>query len=1141
MLSISQNCKKLSSSSKGAFPFIVADFFAKSKEDIIIICNDDVESSLLLQQLNIINENIPVINYPAWDIMPYDVVSPHTDIMTARIKALYQLLNTKQHKKIIITTLRAIYQKTLTPKTISDAVVKFTINQSFSRDKVISYLMSHGYSRASSAREAGDFAVRGSIIDIVVLDNENGLRLDFFGDVIDSIREYDTATQISVINSHKEYTIFPASEVILTNENIENFKQNYRLSFGSVKNNDHLFESIIAGRKTAGSENWLPLFYADPLVSLIDFIPNAQIITSSQFAANLHEFTNVINDHYDNRKIAANIKSDSNIYHPIEPNSLWLEQSECAKIMAESVNISNFKQSDYQEIDNLAPLTFFTSDTQNSKIQQIKEFRKIHNLKTIICTTTMGAFTRIQNMLNANDLHVVVLNKWSDQTKLSNKSFALIMLPLEAGFYTDKYLVVSDSDILGERIDRIATRKRKVDNFLSEAASLNVGEIIVHKEYGIGKFEGLETVKVNNKSHDCLLITYDGGDKLFIPVENMEVISRYGTEEAARLDKLGGTSWQLRKAKLKNRIKLAAEFLLKIAAERHLHTATIITPPEGEFDDFCAKFPYMETEDQLSAIEDVIEDFASQKPMDRLICGDVGFGKTEIAMRAAFIAARNNGIQVALVAPTTLLARQHYNNFIKRFQGFPVRIRQLSRLVAAKEANAVKNAIKEGEVDIVIGTHAVLAKDITFKNIGLLIIDEEQHFGVAQKERLKDLKNNVHVLTLTATPIPRTLQMSLTGIKELSLIATPPVDRLAVRTFVTPFDPLVIKEALLQEYNRGGRSFYVCPRINDLTEINNAIRELAPNLKTVIAHGQMQAIELDKIMNDFYDGAIDVLISTTIVESGLDVPSANTIIIHRADMFGLSQLYQLRGRVGRGKIRGFAYLTTPRNKRISDIANKRLEVMQKLDSLGAGFSLATHDMDIRGFGNLLGDEQSGHIREVGVELYQEMLKDTIKQLQENQTDEQIEEQHLSPQVNIGVSVLIPEEYISDLSLRLGLYKRISALKSKQELEIFEEELINRFGPIPVETNQLLSIINIKQKAMLAHIAKIDVGEKGILITFHNNQHPNPTKLLQYVIQNQNHIKIRPDQKLVIITSFKNDEHKIKLITDYVETLGKITS
>ena len=603
------------------------------------------------------------------------------------------------------------------------------------------------------------------------------------------------------------------------------------------------------------------------------------------------------------------------------------------------------------------------------------------------------------------------------------------------------------------------------------------------------------------------------------------MLSKYG-QEFGLLDKLGGAAWQAKKAKLKQRIKDMAERLIRVAAERELRTAPIFEPPPGIWDAFSAKFPYQETDDQMNAIEDVVSDLTSKRPMDRLVCGDVGFGKTEVAMRAAFLASIS-GFQVAVIAPTTLLVRQHTQSFLDRFRGLPIEIRQLSRFISKKTADKTRDEIQNGNVDIVVGTHALLAKNIKFKNLGLLIIDEEQHFGVQHKERLKQLRSDIHVLTLTATPIPRTLQLSLSGVRDLSIIATPPVDRLAIRTFISEFDFVTIREALLREKFRGGQSFYVVPRVADLEEIETFLREHVPEVSYVIAHGQMPPGELDNRMNAFYDGKFDVLLATTIVESGLDIPSANTIVVHRAEMFGLAQLYQIRGRVGRSKLRAYAYMTTKARTKLTTASEKRLKVLASLDALGAGFSLASQDLDIRGAGNLLGEEQSGQIRDVGYELYQSMLEETISKIRGGQIDVLTSmDNQWSPQINLGVSVLIPETYVSDLDVRLGLYRRLSNLNKKVEFEGFAAELIDRFGKLPSEVNTLLLVVRIKSVCKKAGIVKLDGGPKGATVQFYNDKFISPEGLVEF-IKNQNGTAKIKDNKLIIRRDWKKNSDKFK--------------
>ena len=741
----------------------------------------------------------------------------------------------------------------------------------------------------------------------------------------------------------------------------------------------------------------------------------------------------------------------------------------------------------------------------------------------VIASYSDGARERLKGLLEDEGLSSALLIQ--NVSQMGKQGLYLVVWNLEQGFSTNTLTVISEQDVLGERLIRHASKRRKAENFLTEATSLSSGDLVVHVDHGIGKFHNLEVIKAVDALHECLVLEYAENSRLYLPVENVELLSKYG-QEFGLLDKLGGAAWQAKKAKLKQRIKDMAERLIRVAAERELRTAPIFEPPPGIWDAFSAKFPYQETDDQMNAIEDVVSDLTSKRPMDRLVCGDVGFGKTEVAMRAAFLASIS-GFQVAVIAPTTLLVRQHTQSFLDRFRGLPIEIRQLSRFVSKKTAEKTRDEIQNGNVDIVVGTHALLAKNIKFKNLGLLIIDEEQHFGVQHKERLKQLRSDIHVLTLTATPIPRTLQLSLSGVRDLSIIATPPVDRLAIRTFISEFDFVTIREALLREKFRGGQSFYVVPRVADLEEIETFLREHVPEVSYVIAHGQMPPGELDNRMNAFYDGKFDVLLATTIVESGLDIPSANTIVVHRAEMFGLAQLYQIRGRVGRSKLRAYAYMTTKARTKLTTASEKRLKVLASLDALGAGFSLASQDLDIRGAGNLLGEEQSGQIRDVGYELYQSMLEETISKIRGGQIDVLTSmDNQWSPQINLGVSVLIPETYVSDLDVRLGLYRRLSNLNKKVEFEGFAAELIDRFGKLPSEVNTLLLVVRIKSVCKKAGIGKLDGGPKGATVQFYNDKFISPEGLVEF-IKNQNGTAKIKDNKLIIRRDWKKNSDKFK--------------
>jgi transcription-repair coupling factor (superfamily II helicase) len=851
----------------------------------------------------------------------------------------------------------------------------------------------------------------------------------------------------------------------------------------------------------------------------------------------LAERHTLILDHYEaRRKQADGALKDAVPYKPVSPDLLYLSPENLKSSLAgrEALEFTPFAAPDAGgrkvfHAGSRAGRSFAEerADPNANVFDVVVDHighERAQKRRIIVAGWTEGSLDRLSQILAEHHLgNLKQVATLSEAARLDVGQAALAVLPLETGFETDDLVVVAEQDILGDRLIRRSKRKKKASDFISEASSLSAGDIVVHADHGIGRFVGLKTIEAAGAPHDCLEIHYAGDNRLFLPVENIELLSRYGSDSAdVSLDRLGGGAWQARKAKLKKRLLDMAGGLIRIAAERQMRAAPSMVPAEGLYGEFAARFPYEETEDQQSAIDSVIGDLGAGRPMDRLICGDVGFGKTEVALRAAFIAAME-GFQVAVVVPTTLLSRQHFKTFTQRFSGLPIRVAHASRLVGAKELAETKKAIAEGTVDIVVGTHALLGSSISFKRLGLLIIDEEQHFGVKHKERLKELKSDVHVLTLSATPIPRTLQLALTGVRELSLIATPPVDRMAVRTFISPFDPLVIRETLLRERYRGGHSFYVVPRISDLAEVHDFLRESVPELKVAVASGQMPPGELDDIMNAFYDGQYDVLLSTTIVESGLDIPTANTLIVHRADMFGLAQLYQLRGRVGRSKVRAYALFSLPARKKLTDTAERRLKVLQSLDTLGAGFQLASHDLDIRGAGNLLGDEQSGHIKEVGFELYQQMLEEAVAEVKDTG---EATDGGWSPQISVGTAVMIPEGYVPDLQLRLTLYRRLGDLESTEEIDGFGAELIDRFGPLPGEVKHLLKIVFIKALCRKANVEKLDAGPKGVVIHFRGREFPDPVGLVRFIGEQGSLAKIRQDQSVVFIRDWPTPEKRL---------------
>ncbi|MBC2835554.1 transcription-repair coupling factor [Paragemmobacter straminiformis] len=1101
-------------------------------QPLIHIARDDKRAEAMRAALAVMAPGAVVLDLPAWDCLPYDRVSPNPDISARRMSTLAALAEGVRGPFILLTTLSAATQRLPTRAVIRDAAFSARVGDRVDEARLKTFLVRMGFSPSSTVAEPGDYALRGGIIDIWPPGSRTPIRLDFFGDVLDGARRFDPETQRTT-EKLSSIDFAPMSEVILDEAAITRFRQTYRIEFGAAGTDDPLYEAVSAGRKHQGMEHWLPFFH-DRLETLFDYLPDATVMLDDQLTPARLSRWEGIEDQYDARReaLTARGRLDS-VYKPCAPGLLYLDDAawEAAIAPHRVIQLSPNPQAPGPGVldaggrmgRNFAPerqqesLSLF-----GALADHVKALLQDGNV--VIASWSEGARERLEGLLK--DQGVTGLKHAKDFRDIPEGKGALYLMvwALDAGFTAPGLAVVSEQDVLGDRLVGKPKRRRKAENFLRDADTLTPGDLVVHVEHGVGRYLGLETITALGAPHACVSLEYAEGAKLYLPVENIELLSRYGHEEGL-LDRLGGGAWQAKKAKLKERIREIADRLMRIAAERALRHAPILEAPHSMWEAFAARFPYTETDDQLSAIADVVADLESGRPMDRLIVGDVGFGKTEVAMRAAFVAALA-GMQVAVICPTTLLARQHYRSFAERFRGFPINIRPLSRFVGTKEANATREGLADGSVDICVGTHALLAKGIRFKSLGLLIIDEEQHFGVTHKERLKEMRSEIHVLTLTATPIPRTLQLSLTGVRDLSIIATPPVDRLAIRTYISEFDSITLREALLRERFRGGQSFIVVPRIADLPEIEDFLRTHVPECSYVIAHGQLAAGDLDERMNEFYDGKYDVLLSTTIVESGLDIPTANTMIIHRADMFGLSQLYQIRGRVGRSKTRAYCFLTTKPRAPLTPQAMKRLRLLGGLDSLGAGFNLASHDLDLRGAGNLLGEEQSGHIKEVGYELYQQMLEDTIAKIKSGELSglTPLDDQW-APQINLGVPVLIPEDYVTDLDVRLGLYRRLSSLQTKVELEGFAAELIDRFGALPREVNTLLLIVRIKSMCKRAGISRLDAGPKGATVQFHNDKFANPAGLVDF-------IKADPaarvaGNKIVMQRDWKTESDRIK--------------
>jgi len=1115
---------------------------------VLYVARDDARLARLSALLAFFDPECVQVTIPAWDCLPYDRVSPRADIASRRLAGLVRLLRGGGARPpIVLTTVNAAVQRVPPRTMLADATLALEAGAHLDVETLLDYLERNGFVRTGTVMDAGDYAVRGGLVDIFPPDAERPVRLDFFGDTIESMRRFDPLTQRRA-EPAQAVLLAPVSEVLLNAQSIARFRAGYRREFGAVTGEDPLYEAVSAGRRYAGIEHWLPLFH-ERLETLFDYVPEGPVLLDHRATEARDDRFETIADFFDARANPPGAVVADAPYHPVPPGTLFLDADDWARLLegrpvarcSPFVEAEGAADAGARDGRDFVPERKQRHGVLFESVGAHIDSQQEMGRRVLIASGGAGSRDRMVRLLREHGMHgIEPVADWRAACALPPGIAAAAVLPLERGFASPALTVIAEQDILGARPSRPERRRRKpAENFLVDAAALSEGDLVVHADHGIGRYDGLVTLEVDHAPHDCLRLLYEGDDRLFLPVENIELLSRYGSaDRPVALDRLGGAAWQARKARLKQRIRDMADQLIGLAAARATRPAPQLAAPGALYDAFCAGFPYVETDDQARAIDEALADLDAGRAMDRLVCGDVGFGKTEVALRAAFHTVQA-GKQVAVLTPTTLLARQHLQTFGERFARLPVRIAQLSRLVGAREQAAARRGIASGEVDIVIGTHALLGPQIAFNDLGLVVVDEEQHFGVAHKEKLKRLRAEAHVLTLTATPIPRTLQMALSGVRDMSVIATPPVDRLAVRTFILPFDPVVVREALMREHLRGGQTFYVCPRIADLDEVAERVRKLVPEVKVALAHGRLAARTLDSIMGEFYDGKIDVLVSTAIIESGLDLQRVNTMIVHRADRFGLAQLYQLRGRIGRAKLRGYAYLTLPPGHRLTDTAHKRLQVIHRLDGLGAGFSLASHDLDIRGAGNLLGAEQSGHIREVGIELYQHMLEEAVATARARAGGEAPPAERWSPTISLGTSVLIPESYVRDLDVRLALYRRVAALEDQAGIDAFVDELADRFGPPPASVHHLLEIMAIKQLCRRSGIERVEAGPKGAVLSFREGGFPDPAALVRYVSAPENALRLRPDSRLIATRRWPDTEARLEGVQRLLRDLSAL--
>ncbi|NQY82393.1 MAG: transcription-repair coupling factor [Alphaproteobacteria bacterium] len=1077
--------------------------------------------------------------FPAWNCAPYDRSSPEDAIQAERARLLYQFSRQKNDQKhLIIIPVNAFLHYVPPPEHYRALnALQLEVGSKISPENLTRCLVDLGFHAADMVHHPGEFVQRGGLIDVFAPGQELPIRLDFFGDELESLTYFDPLTQRRLTDHCQNLAIMPSREVILNSETVQCFRQGYREAFGLGGAQDSLFAAISAQQPYRGMEHWQALFYGK-MGFISAYFDNPLYVFGKGSLQGGQDKLNEIQAYYSMRynhyadlsKRNNSIKRDevlSEAYKPLAPEYLYPDAEAFARELRR-LRILSFEPfeefaSDAQQdleypisaIENFVAARALNGEAGVLEVLKLRAGNQWKGKVKIVATAHREKQTRA--LLKEGGFKLLTIQTFNEAKRHAPDTIYIINSFNRAGFETPKQVFLGEVELLGGEETQRVRRSRQAKNMILDMITINAGDLVTHIEHGIGRYLGLSSISAEGIVHECIKIEYAEGGILHLPVENIELVSLYGESDAEGrvLDRLGHIGWQTRKARVRGRIKDISQSLISLAAKRHSVQLNSIEPDWDQYASFKQNIAFGLTEDQQGAIDDLIDDLGRNYPMDRLICGDVGFGKTEIAMHAIFVAAYAGG-QVALLAPTTLLAAQHYRILKKRLQGFGFEIALRSRVNKPSEVTDILSKLSEGGLDIVVGTHALLGKKVKFKNLKLLVIDEEQRFGVSQKEYLKNLRTEIHVLSLSATPIPRTLNMALSGVRDLSVIATPPVDRLAIRTILEPFDEVSIEHALMREKDRNGQSYFVTPRIKYIAELETLLAKITPELEVATVHGRMKQDTLDDEMRRFVEGEADVLLATSIIESGLDVTNANTMIVHRPDLFGLSQLYQIRGRIGRGAVRANCYLCLPKRGEIHQNAAQRLEILQTLDTLGAGFTLAHHDMDLRGVGNLVGSEQSGHINEVGIELYQRMLSDALEALRNGEDRSETEliakDARHNIEINLGLSVGIPEDYIHDLSTRLSLYRRIARLENDAEIQAVSEEFRDRFGPIPETTLNLLSIISIKALAKTLRVQKIDAGPQGVAVKFFEDHFRDG--MICLMLQYPKDFRASKDQRLI---------------------------
>lgn len=1110
---------------------------AEQNQNLTVVVTTDTRSAVRLSRVLSELSSQNVCLFPDWETLPYDTFSPHQEIISSRLSALFHLQNAK--KSIFLLPISTLMQRLCPPQYLQHNVLLIKKGDRLVIDKMRLQLEAAGYRAVEQVLEHGEYAVRGALLDLFPMGSAVPFRLDFFDDEIDSIRTFDVDTQ-RTLDEISSINLLPAHEFPTDDKGVEFFRAQFRETFGEIRRDpEHIYQQISKGTLISGIEYWQPLFFAE-MATLFDYLPEQTLFVDMENNQTQGErFYQDAKQRYEQRKVDP-------MRPLLSPEKLWLNVDEVNRRLKSYPRITfkaeKVRSSVRQKNLPVAALPEVTIQSQQKEpLGQLRQFIEHFKGNVLFSVETEGRRETLLDLLSALKLKPKQIQSLE---QIENEKFSLLVSSLEQGFIIEQSLpvaIIGEANLLGERIQQRSRDKRKTinpDTLVRNLAELKIGQPVVHLDHGVGRYGGLVTLDTGGIKAEYLLLNYANESKLYVPVTSLHLISRYvgGSDESAPLHKLGNEAWAKSRQKAAEKIRDVAAELLDVYAQREAKKGFAFKYDREEFQQFSATFPFEETYDQEMAINAVISDMCQPKAMDRLVCGDVGFGKTEVAMRAAFLAVMNHK-QVAVLVPTTLLAQQHYENFKDRFANLPVNVEVLSRFKTAKEQKQILENLAEGKVDILIGTHKLIQSDVKFNDLGLLIIDEEHRFGVGQKEKIKQLRANIDILTLTATPIPRTLNMAMNGIRDLSIISTPPARRLSIKTFVRQNDDLVVREAILREILRGGQVYYLH---NDVASIENTAEKLTtlvPEARVIVGHGQMRERELERVMSDFYHQRYNVLVCSTIIETGIDVPTANTIIIERADHFGLAQLHQLRGRVGRSHHQAYAYLLTPPPKMMTKDAERRLDALENLDNLGAGFILATHDLEIRGAGELLGNEQSGQIESIGFSLYMELLDAAVKALKEGREPSLEELTQQQADIELRVPALLPDDYLGDVNMRLSFYKRIAAAESKAELDELKVELIDRFGLLPDATKNLLQITELRLLVEPLNVVRIDAGTQGGFIEFSAKAQVNPDKFIQLIQKEPIVYRFDGPFKFKFMKDLSDNKVRLEFVVDLLRTIA----